>query len=157
MKCFLAHIHRLAICQLPAVYTYKMPQDFHNRSQRAGIVTSCYNGSPCSKGTGRGRLGAWPAQKSHENQVWIDKKVKETAEMAVKGVCMLLCFLAACFSAGNTYMLFEEDYTNSSNFMHRTSYPKVHTPRAWICLTTSGGKMLLNRSSLTVNFSILLL
>ena len=68
--------------------------------------------------------------------------------MAMKGACMLLlCFLAACFSAGSTYMFFDEDYTtdiydgsNSSDFTPRTSYPKVHTPRTWICLTTSGGK-----------------
>ena len=71
---------------------------------------------------------------------------------AVNGVCMLLCFLAACFGAGSTYMPYDEDDTidtiyeyddanPSSNFTHRTTYPGVHTPGAWICLTTSGGKV----------------
>ena len=70
--------------------------------------------------------------------------------MAVKGVCVLLCFLAACFGAGSTYMLFEEDYTDGNysdaNYTRRTSYPEVHAPRTWICLTTSGGEMLLKQS-----------
>ena len=71
---------------------------------------------------------------------------------AVNGVCVLLCFLAACFSAGSTYMVYDEDDTiyeyddtnPSSNFTYRTTYPEVHTPRTWICLTTSGGKTLLS-------------
>ena len=89
-------------------------------------------------------VGWGPARPEKSRESGLNEVDKETAEMAVKGVCMLLCFLAACFSAGSTYMLFEEDYTNSSNFTHRISYPEVHTPRTWICLTTSGGKMLMN-------------
>jgi hypothetical protein len=67
---------------------------------------------------------------------------------------MLLCFLAACFSAGSTYTLFEENNSSAANFTYRTNYPEVHTPRTWICLTTSGGKMLSILRSIVGEFLI---